>query len=69
MPIPLLETKRAAQYLGFHPNTLVKMRIRGDGPPFIRLGRSIRYRQRDLDLYIEKRLYRNTALHGVKPDA
>lgn len=28
--------------------------IRGDGPPFIRFGRSIRYRQRDLDLYCAK---------------
>jgi excisionase family DNA binding protein len=58
-----METKRAAQYLGFHPNTLVKMRMRGDGPPFVRLGRSIRYRQRDLDAFIEKRIFQNTILN------
>lgn len=45
-----LTTDQAASYLGNSPATLASWRVRkSDGPRFIRLGRSIRYRVADLD--------------------
>ncbi len=41
--IKLLTPKEAAELLKVSPSWLAKARMRGDGPPFIRIGRSIRY--------------------------
>jgi predicted DNA-binding transcriptional regulator AlpA len=35
--------KEAAQFLKLSTSWLAKARMRGDGPPYIRIGRSIRY--------------------------
>ena len=52
----------AAKRLGLSPNTLVKMRMRGDGPPFIRLTpRRIVYAPDALDDFIRGRQYMRTA--------
>lgn len=37
-PDRLVRTVEAAALLGLSPSTLEKMRCRGDGPPFIKLG-------------------------------
>ena len=39
----LLEPKEAAALLKVSLSWLAKARMRGEGPPFVRLGRSIRY--------------------------
>jgi excisionase family DNA binding protein len=39
----LLTPKEAAHYLRVSVSWLAKARMRGDGPPFVRIGRSIRY--------------------------
>jgi excisionase family DNA binding protein len=39
----LLTPKEAADYLRMSLSWLAKARMRGDGPPFVRVGRSIRY--------------------------
>jgi predicted DNA-binding transcriptional regulator AlpA len=44
----LLRPKEAAQVLAVSVSWLAKSRMRGDGPPFIRIGRSIRYREAEL---------------------
>jgi Helix-turn-helix domain len=41
--IKLLTPKEAAELLKVSVSWLAKARIRGDGPPFIKIGRSIRY--------------------------
>jgi hypothetical protein len=33
--------------------TLAKRRLNGDGPAFVRIGRSVRYRQSDLDCWMD----------------
>jgi hypothetical protein len=38
-----LDTKAAATLLGVSPKGLEAMRARGEGPPFIRVGRRVRY--------------------------
>lgn len=50
---PWLTTKEAARHLNCHPNTLEKMRIRGDGPQYYKFGsKSVRYKQSDLDAFM-----------------
>jgi len=46
---PYLTTKQAAHYLGLSPRTLEKMRTKGIGPKYYRVGRGVRYLVRDLD--------------------
>jgi predicted DNA-binding transcriptional regulator AlpA len=41
--IALLTAKEAASLLKVSVSWLAKARMRGDGPPYIRIGRSIRY--------------------------
>jgi len=48
-----LTTKEAARYLNCHPNTLEKMRLNAEGPPWHRLGKkAIRYLKSELDEYM-----------------
>lgn len=50
-----LTTPEAADYIGVKKHTLECWRSRQDkyGPPYIRVGRSIRYRIADLDAYLK----------------
>jgi hypothetical protein len=48
-----------AEY-GIDAGSLRNMRWRGDGPPFIKMGRSCRYRVRDLEAYFESCLVEPT---------
>jgi hypothetical protein len=50
-----LRTAAAADYIGYTESTLEKKRLTGDGPPFIRLGRTIVYDTRDLDVWLTAR--------------
>lgn len=43
-----LSTKEAAQRLGMTAASLAGLRARGKGPPFVRVGKLIRYRLTDL---------------------
>lgn len=46
----LFRTDSAASYLGVSKSTLAKMRMRGDGPRFVKLGsRIVAYRKSDLE--------------------
>jgi predicted DNA-binding transcriptional regulator AlpA len=40
---PLLTAKEVATLLNVSPSWLAKARMRGDGPPYICIGRSVRY--------------------------
>ena len=54
----LLNESAAAELLDVAPQTLRGWRREGFGPPFVRLGRQrgVRYRQSDLEKYIQARL-------------
>jgi Helix-turn-helix domain len=56
----------AAAYLDTTAKTLATWRCRGGGPPFTRLGRSIRYRRGDLDAFLVGRTVRSTSEYGVE---
>ena len=51
----------AAEYLRSSTSTLAKLRVYGGGPTFCRLGRAIRYRQSDLDEFMERSVARSTS--------
>lgn len=48
-------TAEAANYLGISQSWLRQARMRGrkDAPPFVRIGRAVRYRIQDLDDWLE----------------
>jgi len=48
-----LNPKQAATLTGFTPKALERMRQRGDGPPFLKRGKSIRYTVADLRAWME----------------
>jgi predicted DNA-binding transcriptional regulator AlpA len=51
----LLTPKEAAHFLRVSLSWLAKARMRGDGPPYIRVGRSIRYSETALLLWMKSR--------------
>ncbi len=52
---PLLQCAQAAKILNLSLSWLAKARMRGDGPPFIKLGRSIRYSEDALRQWMKSR--------------
>ncbi len=62
-----LDTKRLSEELGISCRTVEAWRISGDGPPFVRLGRSlVRYRRQHVDEWLAERLCRSTTESGAK---
>ena len=61
----LLTQREAASVLRLSERTLERMRVRGSSLRFVRLhNRSIRYRQQDLDTYINARVVASTSEKG-----
>ena len=55
IPLNLLSPKEAARLLKVSVSWLAKARMRGDGPPYIRIGRSIRYSEAALLQWLKSR--------------
>ena len=63
-----LQTDRqvAKRYrLSFH--TLRKLRVRGSGPIFVKLGRAVRYRAQDVEAWIASQRRKSTSDLGNTP--
>jgi predicted DNA-binding transcriptional regulator AlpA len=61
-----LRTPEAAARLGLAPSTLDKMRVRGDGPPYMRLTpRSVIYAVDELDGWARARQFNSTSEYPV----
>jgi excisionase family DNA binding protein len=56
--------QQAAEYLGVTPQALSQMSVRGQGPRYVRVGRSVRYRRGDLFAWIESRVVDPSASPG-----
>jgi predicted DNA-binding transcriptional regulator AlpA len=56
----LLTPKQLAEYTNLKPKTLETMRRRGDGPRFIKFGRSVRYRGIDISEYLDDQTREST---------
>ncbi len=60
-PETLLTTQQAAWLMRVSPKTLARMRMEGRGPCFVKIGRSVRYRQSDLLGWISANTYGSTS--------
>jgi hypothetical protein len=58
----LMDEQQAGDYLGKPPGTLRQWRYLGQGPPFVHIGRSVRYRKVDIDAWLEANVTRPGAL-------
>ncbi|NML95151.1 helix-turn-helix transcriptional regulator [Novosphingobium olei] len=56
----LTEVEQAARW-GIAPKTLANQRCRGDGPPFIKLGRLVRYDPAQTDAWLAERVRVSTS--------
>ena len=57
----LLTASEAAIFLRLSTSTLAKARMRGDGPPYVKIGRAIRYGEGALLQYVKSRVRLSTS--------
>lgn len=50
-----IDSRQTARILGLSPVTLQQIRARGEGPPFFRIGRTVRYRLGDVISWRDER--------------
>ncbi|MGO6898741.1 helix-turn-helix transcriptional regulator [Rhizobium ruizarguesonis] len=58
----MLRTQGAAEYLNLSVSTLNKLRLTGDGPSYIKLGKSVVYDPADLDEWLSSKRRRSTSV-------
>lgn len=61
LPEPLMTTAQAAQYLNVGKSTLEQYRVHGDGPLYVKISASVRYRRSDLDAWVAARVTKSTS--------
>jgi len=60
--MPKVVTARvAAKFVGLSESTLAKLRLNGNGPTYLKLGRRVVYRPSDLEQWLESRTARDTS--------
>lgn len=65
IPSKKLRPKEAAAHLGLATSTLAKMRLRGDGPCYAKLGkRAVVYDFHDLESWVDEQKRRSTSDRG-----
>jgi len=60
----ILKPNEAAAFLRLSPRTLDRLRVEGGGPRYLKLRRSIRYRQADLRSWLDRRSFDSTSEAG-----
>jgi hypothetical protein len=60
----LLTQQQAAAYLGLSERTLERKRCGGDGPPYTKIGRCVRYPQLDLIEWVNAGRRQSTSEEG-----
>lgn len=61
-----LTTEAAAEKLTVKKSTLEAWRCRGGGPRFVKIGRAVRYREQDLDNFVESSVRDNTSAEACR---
>jgi predicted DNA-binding transcriptional regulator AlpA len=59
--LPLLTQRQAAEALALSERTLERFRVSGVGPKFVRMGKSVRYRLSDVEVWIASRTVGSTS--------
>ncbi len=57
----LLKQRAYAEFRGCSERTIERKRASGSGCPFVKIGRSVRYRRRDIVQFIERHVRRSTS--------
>jgi len=57
----LLNADAAAGFLNLSKSTLAKMRLSGNSPKYIKMGRRVAYRRTDLETWVESQTFQSTA--------
>jgi predicted DNA-binding transcriptional regulator AlpA len=65
----IVDTAGAARRTGVSEVTLRKRRMNGDGPAYVKLGRTVRYRLSDLDDWLAENVRRRTATQSEANDS
>lgn len=52
-PEPLLSAKEVAAWLNTTTGGLAQLRFRGEGPPYVKLGRTVRYQASDVRAWLD----------------
>jgi predicted DNA-binding transcriptional regulator AlpA len=60
-----LNENQAAEFLGVSVRTLQAWRVRGGGPRYIKIGRSVRYQRRELVAFQESHTVSSTTEAGA----
>jgi len=60
----VMTTTESANYLRLQKNTLEVWRLKGIGPKFLKLGRRVLYRRRDLETFMAERERSSTSDNG-----
>ena len=60
-PPTLIDTDDLAKYLGNEVNTCEGWRLKGIGPSYIKVGRLVRYRSEDIDLWLKSQTRNSTS--------
>lgn len=63
----LLDEKQAAALLKLSVKCLQGWRVRGGGPPFVKLGRAVRYEVPALEAFVQEAVRRSTSDPGAPP--
>lgn len=57
----VVSARIAARFVGLSESTLAKLRLNGNGPVYLKLGRRVLYRPCDLEQWLESRTARDTS--------
>jgi excisionase family DNA binding protein len=60
----LLTQSEAAKVLRLSERTLERLRLSGGGPLYVKAGRAVRYRESDLESWIDARVVSSTSAIG-----
>jgi len=60
----LLTQVEAAKLLRLSERTLERLRLQGGGPSYVKCGRSVRYREADIEAWIAQRIVSSTSAMG-----
>ena len=62
----VLNTAQAAELVGLSVSTLAKMRLYGNGPNYVKLGRRVVYRVEDIEVWIAGNRFQSTSEYPVQ---
>jgi excisionase family DNA binding protein len=60
-----MDDKQAAEFTNLSPSYLRKLRVNGGGPPFIKIGRMVRYNRDDIQAWLKSRTISHTLPCGT----